>query len=61
MKNSPLGKMVKIKSKFDGKTLTGRCKSELDWMVGCPVVETDEGLKDIGYYWDLVEIMEQYK
>jgi len=58
MSESPLGKMVKIKSKFDGKVLTGMCKKDVDWMVGCPVVETDEGLKDIGYYWDLIEIIE---
>ena len=55
---SPLGKRVKIKSKFDGKVLTGKCKDEVDWLVGVPVVETDEGLKDIGYYWDLVEILD---
>lgn len=53
----PKGKMVKIKSKNDGKVLTGKCQDEVDWLVGCPVVETDEGLKDIGYYWDLIEII----
>jgi hypothetical protein len=56
--DSPLGKRVKIKSKFDGKVLTGKCCDVVDWMVGCPVVETSEGLKDIGYYWDLVEILD---
>ena len=56
--DSPLGKRVKIKSKFDGKVLAGKCCDVVDWMVGCPVVETDEGLKDIGYYWDIVEVLD---
>lgn len=58
MSKSPLGRTVKIKSKFDGTILTGKCKDEVDWLVGVPVVETKDGLKDIGYHWDLLEILD---
>lgn len=55
----PRGKVVVIRSKFDGRTLTGKCRKEHDWLAGCPVVDTDEGLKDIGYYWELVKILKE--
>lgn len=57
--NIPIGTKVKVFCN-DGKEVIGTLTDHNDWLVGCPVVKTDDGYSiGIGYQGHIVCVIPQ--
>lgn len=53
----PAGSRVTVRMK-SGEIVEGKLTDHCDWLVGCPVVTTDDGdMIGIGYHGDIVDVV----